>query len=123
MTNCNRLWAGWYATTVVTVAMGFAGCQRGKYVVGRDTVAAFGDGRFQIVSIDARIALEDNENELGPVMWDVTDWVKDGDLVRVANCHGEYVVLNYRTGDLDRYASLEDVPWEHKAPCGMLKTR
>jgi hypothetical protein len=110
------------AIAFILLVAAFSGCQRGKYVTGRDTVAVFGDWRFQIVSIARGMALVDEEKR-EVVLWDICDWATEGDWVFVVNCNGEYVVLNHCTGEVNRYGSLADVPAAHRYACEKLKRR
>jgi hypothetical protein len=110
------------AAAIIALVAAFPGCQRSKYVTGRDTVAVFGDGRFQIAHIDDEMALVDAEKKQDRVLlWDVCDWVEEGDWVFVVNRKGEYVVLNQCIGEVNKYASLADVPPAHGYACGKLK--
>jgi hypothetical protein len=62
MGRSQRRTAFWGAAAVIALVAAVPGCQRSKYVIGRDTVAVFGDWRFQIVSIASGMALVDEEN-------------------------------------------------------------
>jgi hypothetical protein len=73
------------------------------------------------MSIDQEIALVDLDKEDCVLLWEVCDWVEEGDWVFVVNRPGEYVVLNHRTGEVNKYGSLADVPAAHGYACGKLK--
>ena len=100
-----------------------AGCGSGhyklKYPVGRDTKAAFGDGRYQIAKAMYDTILYDGERQhqiAGPIKC----WDSSGDMVFVMDKKGKYTILNFATGEVKSYDRLNDAPPEFKASLSKL---
>ena len=95
-----------------------AGCEK-KYPGGRDTVASFGDGRFQIIRLPGGRYLHDSETSQS-ITGNVREWIQDGDMVYLVNGDGEYVVLNHRMGSVSKFVSIDKVPPGDRDVCGKL---
>jgi hypothetical protein len=84
-----------------------------KYPSGRDTVASFGDGTWQIHKCGNRVLYSEETGET--LLQDVADWREDGDWVYAVAWSGEIAVLNVRFHVWEKYRTVDDAPPEHWA--------
>jgi len=104
------------------------GCDQHKYPWGKDTVALFGDGRFQVGRIydDHKEIhdLYDIEKQM-TIIYEVYSFQQDGNMVyaygRTEN-DKYYVSLNYVTGEYSKYTSIEQAPAEIRSHLSQLST-
>jgi hypothetical protein len=111
-----RLLAG--AALLAVAALGCG--EPKKYPPGKDTVESFGDGTWSIGKTGGgpdyprKIHLHSAETQ-ETLVYDITDWRRDGDWVYAIGADGRYAVLNFRTNVRGKYASIEEAPEEYRA--------
>lgn len=101
---------------LICISILLVGCSNipKKYPKGRDTVESFGDGRFQVLKVgpDKILYLVDESKPQfnGRVVEsNVSGYTRKGEFVYVVG-KGGYTVLNYKTGELRQYESLDELP-------------
>jgi hypothetical protein len=91
-----------------TIIVGLSGCYNDyKYKPGKDTVAIFGDGKFQILSGPTSNSLTNYEADLN-IEYIVYKYKEIKPLVYVIGESG-YTILNYKTGQIRRYKKLKEI--------------
>lgn len=82
-------------------------CHKGKYQEGRDTLASFGDGRFQIGDTSSRLILEDCL-ERRTIAKDVTHWNISGNMVYVHCRNRTLIALDTSDNQWTLYAEVPE---------------
>ncbi|MFN2124606.1 MAG: hypothetical protein ACK2UP_14000 [Candidatus Promineifilaceae bacterium] len=77
-----------------------------KYNTGRDTVEAFGDGRYQVLQLPETKVLYDLQ-EQQEILRHVTRWRKEGDIVYLmAGERGPFAAIYLSKGTFEKYSDL-----------------
>jgi hypothetical protein len=96
------------------------------YPVGKDTVAVFGDGRFQVLQFGTGKGFLDVQTQK-ILLYEVSDWCDRGEWVYAVgkDPDGEmkYLLLNCGTGLLRGFPTLEDLPAQDRDDFRRLKPR
>ena len=110
---------------IVLNALVVMSCERIDHPAGRDTVASFGNGRFQVLYGMQGQSLRDIQIPQATLIYALHEWNRSGDWVYAVgdDTHGllVYVVLNYRTGFHETFKSVDDASEEYKKPLGKLR--
>lgn len=100
--------------TSIVVVLGVSGCaSKENYPIGKDTYEAFGDGRFQILRMGTRRTLYDMKAR-DTLLLKIESWRTEGNWIYAKGDNERFVLLNYRTGFINNYKSLDDVPAEFR---------
>ncbi len=98
------------------------GCEAKVYTIGKNTIEAFGDGRFQIAKAARTVFLADRKEDKR-IVEGVVDWLREGDWVYVLDRDSQYTILNYRTGEHDTFTTLREVPKPHRGVARRLEKK
>jgi hypothetical protein len=119
--------AGGLAICLVLFATISMGCgEPEKHPSGKDTIASFGDGTWQIgktgggPTYPRKIFLLNVETQEN-LVYDIADWRQEGDWVYALGADGKYAVLNFRTNMRGRYESIDQAPEAYRQ--GLRKLR
>ena len=102
--------------TAAAVMLAVIGCSGPRYPGGRDTVASFCDGRYQVLKGGSSIAfydLVDEETHQG-VSGEIVVWSVEGNWVYFTNFDRELILLNCKSAAIERYETLAAAPERHK---------
>jgi len=99
--------------TLIVVSM-LTSCWGYKYEPARDTVAIFGDGRYQICkhpdsNWETHYSLLDESVTNGGYGGDVQSYYDDGKAFAYIVCNNEYIVIDYKLNKVTEVKSLSEL--------------
>jgi len=97
-----------FGIACASIVLGTA-CVRHEYHLGKDTVKAFGNGRYQIVRVGSSLGLMDLEGR-GDLSSPLVDWNTDGLYVYTLNENGKYTLLNLSDDAVFHYDNINSAP-------------
>lgn len=91
------------------------------YSAGRDTHASFVKGRFQICESYGYFIIDMKDQST--LLDNLCDWKCIDSFVYMKNLRNEYLILDCRTSQHDKYNSLFEVPQMHRPNCASLNSK
>jgi len=67
------------------------------FIEGKDTVASFSDGRYQVLKVNRCLALHDSVTQ-HTIIHDIRSWYRTGNHIYAVNHEGRYAILDLSTG-------------------------
>ena len=87
------------------------GCERAEYASGRDTLQAFGRGRFQLLILGGKQKLLYDLKLQRTLVSDVKSWQIDDDLLLILSVGAQrFTILNVETGGLQHFQVISEIP-------------
>lgn len=105
-----------------------SGCEKQRHESGRDTIASFGDGTYQILGPSFEKILMDVDNQ-EDLLINIVDFRNRGDYVyafgqmEYSDPQLYYLILNYRTGEHKYYKQIDQAPAQSRSQLSRLRTR
>ncbi len=99
------------ALTTLAGCLIIMACAKMKYPPGRDTIEAFGDGRYAVMRTPEKGKCMFDAETQTTISASVVSWKREGNLVCVLAAEPKrFVLVDYVRGTVAKYEQLEEIP-------------